>query len=162
MGQRGPQPLPTALLELRGSWKAKKREAEPSALGTPTCPDWLPDEGKALFRKLTKQLKDLNILGAIDQQALGRYCMIWLRWREAETKIRENGLVDTKFSKDYKDSKDKTSPYVAIADSAAEKLLRLEQNFGMTPSARASLGVSLQGGIDAERKNEKKQFFRNA
>jgi P27 family predicted phage terminase small subunit len=172
MTTRGRKPTPTKLLELRGSWRAKTRkdEPQPSAKGaTPTapklpCPAWLDDEGKQVWRTLIKQLGDMGILESIDALALGRYCQLYQRWRTAEEQIRARGETIDLYNAEGEVIGVGLSPFVKLANELAEKLLRLEQQYGMTASARASLGImGHQKGKDGKGKDagkDKGRFFR--
>jgi len=136
MGKRGPQPTPTATLKHRGSWRADTRGDEPKADGKPRQPAWLPPKAKAVWQQLIPRLEGMGVLAAVDRNALARYCMLFARWRECEEFIAEHGAVRVK------DGNVTEWPQVARAGSLADKLLKLEQHFGMTPSARASLSVA--------------------
>ena len=164
MAGKGRPPTPTPILALRGSRKAKTRKHEPTALGLPTCPDWLSESGKTMWTALAAQLGAMEVLGAVDQQALGRYCHLWGRWREAEDHIVLEGSVVPICTREGDVTAMGLSPYVKIADSLADKLLRLEQQFGMTPSARASLGILLDTQAKTTHKTpqekDKARFFR--
>lgn len=142
MGRRGPKPLPTSILEKRGSWRAKSNRNEPvPPPGPPECPEWLDEDAKALWAEVTPLLIYMRLLTKADRQAMTRYCLFWSRWRQAEMFIQ-------KFGESYpvKDDKGRIKcfmpwPQVAIANRLAQQLLRLEQEFGMTPSARSRLDL---------------------
>jgi phage terminase small subunit len=51
MGKRGPQPTPTKILQLRGSWRAKKRPANVSQTPLKShAPAWLDAEAKKIWK----------------------------------------------------------------------------------------------------------------
>ena len=73
------------------------------------------------------------------------YCTAYARWREAEKVVTKRGLVVlTNVKKDDDGNvigggNYIQNPYLAIANKALEQMLKLEAEFGMTPSAgRAS------------------------
>src|SRR5262245_50288714 len=144
MGTRGPKPTPTKVLQMRGSWRGKTRPHEPKPkVEKPSPPSWLTDEGKTIFRHLANQLHAIGLLGKLDQHALGRYCALFLRWRKMEDFIAQYGET-------YPENNDKGEfvrfalhPQVGLAGQLADKLMRLEQHFGMTPAARAQVGLLL-------------------
>lgn len=109
--------------------------------GTPPCPDWLDDDAKAAWSQLTPLLESMGVLTRIDANALSRYCRLWSRWRKAEAFIQERGDMYP-----LKDDAGKVKcfqqwPQVAIATKLAAQLTRLEQEFGMTPSARTRIQI---------------------
>lgn len=147
MGKRGPQKTPTRILTLRGSWRAKARGAEPTPdPSPPACPAWLSPVARRAWRRLVPQLRGMSLLGSCDRNALARYCTLFARWRDAEEYLHENGSVYeekavvgigkhsqvvVKAFKEY--------PQARLAARLADQLLRLEHDFGLTPSARAGL-----------------------
>lgn len=146
MGRRGPAPTPTAILRLRGSklvnqrdrYRATEAKGPP---GTPDCPDWLDQDAKAAWEHLVPQLESMGVLTRIDGNALARYCKLWARWRKAEAFLDKNGEVYP-----LRDEKGKVKylaqfPQVSIAANLAQQLTRLEQEFGLTPSARTRIQV---------------------
>ena len=140
MGARGPAPTPTNLLAMRGSWRASRNPAEPRPeAGRPRCPRWLDNDAKAAWRRLVPMLDRMGVLTLIDRYALVRYCQMWSRWITAEQFLQRHG--DTYIQKDAEGRPKavKAYPQVRFAQQLAEQLLRLEQQFGMTPSARARL-----------------------
>ena len=162
----GPVPTPTRVLEMRGSWRAKGREAEPPALPTrPACPQWLRPEAKRAWKVLAKQLEAMGILGEQDRNALARYCQTYAKWRAAEEFLQESGDVfvmrgkpETKGRKLGPVIGVKEYPQVQTAIRLGDQLLKLEREFGLTPSARAGLAAPKQAD-DAENRG-KERFFK--
>jgi P27 family predicted phage terminase small subunit len=146
MGRRGPPATPTAVLRLRGSTLVtRKREAAEiqGPAGRPRCPNWLDKDARAVWRHVLPLLEGMGVLTQIDGNALSRYCRLWVRWRKAEAFIDEHGEMYP-----LKDEAGKLKcvqqwPQVAIAAKLAQQLTRLEQEFGMTPSARARIQLSV-------------------
>ena len=77
-------------------------------------------------------LHRLGLLTEIDGQALATYCQTWARWREAEQKIKEYGMVIK-----GKGGYPVISPYVAVANPAMHQMRAFLMEFGMTPSSRS-------------------------
>ena len=146
MGIPGPPPTPTPILELRGSFRAKQRQKQGEAKGPPgrpTCPKWLPKEAKAAWRQLVPMLENMGVLTRIDAHALARYCVTWVRWKAAVKFLEEKGEVYT-----LKDPAGNIRclqqfPQVGIASRLAHQLGQLEQEFGMSPSARSRINVQV-------------------
>lgn len=145
MGRRGPAPTPTNVLKLRGSTlvtKAREESEVKGPHGRPTCPKWLNNEAKAAWRQVVPILEGMGVLTKADGNALARYCRLWARWRKAEDFIDEHGLVYP-----LKDDAGNVKcvqqwPQVSVAHRLALQLTRLEQEFGLTPSARARLQLA--------------------
>jgi P27 family predicted phage terminase small subunit len=157
MGRRGPQPTPTKVLELRGSWLAKTRRGEPQPDAViPDKPGWLEDDASVAWDRLTQQLHAIGLIAQIDENALARYCRLWQRWRQMERQIDIDGTVKVFKDDDGHIIAEDVSRAVAIAGNLADKLLKLEHEFGMTASARAALGVTIARN-DASRKKPKQR-----
>lgn len=163
MGTRGPKKTPTKILELRGSWLAKTRPHEPHPpVARPVCPDWLTPDMKQLWRVVVGQLHAIGLLTKVDGHALARYCALSLRWRKALQFVEKNGETYP-----VKDATGvviglRTFPQVWLVKSLAQELLRLEREFGMTPSARAAFGLMPMGHDNAAQTDphqDKTRFF---
>jgi len=145
MGRRGPPPTPTAVLKLRGSTLVtKERESREvkAPSGRPACPRWLDKDAKSAWKYIAPILEGMGVLTRADVNALSRYCRLWSRWRKAELFIDEHGEVYP-----LKDDAGNVKcvqqwPQVSIANKLAHQLTRLEQEFGLTPSARARLQLA--------------------
>lgn len=156
MGKRGPAPVPTELLKLRGSTKANARKGEPQPRkNKPKMPSHMSDGAKAVWRAVVPMLEHMQVLTEVDGMALERYCVAFARWRECERVIDEQGAV-MEFAKDggtYAQQR----PEVGISNKLATMLLRLEQEFGLTPAARARLRTETEQ--NAKGSNGAAEFF---
>ena len=142
MGKRGPRPTPTNLLQLRGSKLVNKDRREREVQGPgglPDKPDWLDEMGQKAWDFLVPLLQQMGVLTRIDANALSRYCHLWSRWREAEAFIAKHGLMYPLKDDAGQPKCFQPWPQVYIANKLAQQLTRLEQEFGMTPSARSRL-----------------------
>ena len=128
MSKPGPAPTPTAVLRMRGSWRAKSRPAEPQpAAVAPRCPAWLTPDARVVWRAVIGELRSLGVLARCDGNPLARYCLRFVRWRRAELFLAGHGSVD---------SKGNLCPQVAESRSLSESLRRIEEQFGLLPAAR--------------------------
>ena len=150
MGLRGPAPTPTRLLRLRGSRTAESRAGEPHPEPErPAAPDWLRPEARAAFDALAERLDALQVLAGIDQNALARYAVLWVRYRKCEEFLAEHGDVYVVRAKpNWKGEPGppvgfKLYPHAKEALALASELLRLEREFGLTPAARARLATEV-------------------
>lgn len=147
MGKRGRQPLPSAELKRRGSWRATGRaESEmPAPLGQPPMPRWIDRKAQTLYKTLSRELDRSGVLSTIDQGALGRYCELFSLWRDAALDVRQRGQI---FEVPIIDRAGEIVGYNRIPNPSVKQLqnysaelLRLENNFGLTPSARVGMAI---------------------
>lgn len=133
--QRGRRPKPTALKILDGNPGKRpiddEREAKPKPVRYEAAPTHLDDEGKREWRRMIKKLAPLGLYTEIDRPALTAYCVAWSRHVEAETKLREKGMVV-----DSPNGYPMVSPYMALANKAWAQMVRILAEFGMSPSSR--------------------------
>ncbi len=153
MGKRGPPPTPTKTLKARRSWRAKLRKNEPEPpKAKPRCPTWLRDEAKVTWKRLTPILDHMGLLTTADINILARYCQTYARWREAEEAVAKDGSMVAD-----DDGALTPSPWIKVVERTIEQLLKMEQQFGLTPSARAGWASSKK---PSERETDKSRFFK--
>lgn len=155
MGHRGPPKKPTELKLLQGvpggESKLNKSEPRPAKLAGARPPAWLGKEAKKIWREVAPKLEKLGLLTDIDISTLARYCDTRWRWLQAKQFLDEHGPVYAIYHEQTEDEKKAGRkpklkymaqfPQVNIYSSLGKELTRLEQNFGMTPSARAGVTV---------------------
>jgi P27 family predicted phage terminase small subunit len=100
----------------------------------PRCPDWLNEDGRREWKRVTRELFDAGILTTVDRAALAAFCQAYGRWVDAERKVTEKGAV-------LKTSQGNLiqNPYLSIANRALEQMLKTAAEFGMTPSSRSRI-----------------------
>jgi len=157
MGRRGPQPTPTNILEMRGSWRAGRRGEEIKApKGSPRRPRSLRKAAAAIWKQLLPQLEQMKIVSTVDKQALGRYCQSVAKYWEAEKILERNGSTyhtyDAQGNTIVKDR-----PEVARSAKLSEECRKLENLFGLNPSARASFAPAKES--DENENRGKSRFF---
>ena len=173
MGKRGPPKTPTATLKARGSWHANDRNDPDLSMALPNCPDWLKGAGREHWFALLPLMAAGGILRQTDGPALARYCHLWKQWRECvdwlekhgshaimSQQLRdENGLPELDENGEAKliIMRVDEFPQAKLCIKLAESLNRLENNFGLSPSARASLGVA--GSASKKEETGKGRFF---
>ena len=140
MGRRGPIPTPTPILKLRNSRALYNRPNEAKAdERKPRCPTWLPDDAKGVWARVAPRLEKMDLLSITDGEALTRYCRMVAHWRRCVEFLEKNGDVYAKKDKRGKGESIVEFPQVRMERMLNDSLLRLEQHFGLTPSARAHL-----------------------
>jgi len=144
MGRRGPPKEPTPLRILRGNpsrTPIPKDEPKPAADNL-APPDWVTGEARAKYEEVAGRLAALGLLTNIDVDALGRYAVTFVEWKKHLVICQRGG--DVLYVKDESGR----LKYASVAPSATlvakhgQTLTRLAQEFGMTPSSRASLSVN--------------------
>ena len=124
MAGRGPAPTPTKILKMRGSWRADTRPYEPQPEpGVPTCPDWMPDEGKREWRRVCGELAGLGLLTKLDRATLAVLCQAWADFRAA---VEGDSFKDR--------------------DIAAKRLLAAADRFGLSPAMRSRVQATKPAG----------------
>lgn len=135
---RGRKPKPSALKKLAGNPGKRamnKTEPQPKVV-LPAAPVHLKGDERAKWDELAAELHELGVLTTLDRDALGMYCVLFVRWTKAEQVVREKGeIIKTTGGNIIQ------NPYLSIANRALEQLNKLGAEFGMTPSSRSRVKV---------------------
>ena len=132
---RGPKPKPTKLKILAGE-KNKDRinQHEPEApAGRPPLPASLDDVGRRAWHALCDALDALGILSTVDAHALQIYCECYSGYRHALEEVAKMGMVLTV------EGKPRRNPYMAEVHQHRAEIMRMQSEFGLTPSSRSRL-----------------------
>lgn len=133
----GRRPKPSRIRELGGNQghrRLNKNEPKPSSIAD--CPAWLANEAREEWNRLAPELEALGLLSNLDASALAVYCESFQRWRRATAHIAEHGPVDR-----TENGYAVQSPFVSIANGAAETMRKLMIEFGMSPAARSKVSA---------------------
>lgn len=147
MGARGFAAKPTAVRILEGN--PGKRpinpdEPKPTILEKYEAPEDLPERGKIIWDALSAELQRLGLLSIVDLEPFHRYIKFLLEYHEMDSKIEGKYVITVK-NPDGSVKYVMQNPYISIRNKAAIEMSRLEQQFGMTPSARARMIGFLNG-----------------
>ena len=154
---RGPRPTPPEVLRQRGSPRANKcKKAPRPPYGTPRCPKWLDDEAKIVWGQVIEHLQTMGVLAKSDGIALARYCRLFVRWKRCAAFIQQYGESYPMKDKLGNVVSFAPHPQVNILNKLSGDLLRLEHEFGLTPSARARIEVDVPEPVEPEGKG---RFF---
>ena len=146
---RGPSPIPTEILTARGSTvpgRSRTREPRPKkVLGSP--PKRLSKPEKAIWREIVSDLAEMKVGKQPDRRTIERYCVEFCLWWKAAEFVKQYGV-----SYPLKDDKGKVKcfiqwPQVAEMHKRGATLLKIEQEFGLTPASRARLHVESESGV---------------
>ncbi len=136
MATRGRKPTPTAIKELEGNpGKRELNRSEPKPTRkAPACPKWLEPEAKKEWRRLAKKMEAMGVLTEVDMAAFAGYCQSYARWKEAEERITDRGLV-IRTPSGYPQQ----VPYISIAQQYLRLMNQFAEQFGLTPAARSRI-----------------------
>ena len=156
MGKRGPKPLPSNVLRLRGSWRAEEREAhEVKATDSPpTMPEWLGDDAAAYWPSVSEAVAGIpGLARAPDGMALGLLCQSLADYLRARTVVADDGRY-------IPGSTGSLVPHPALVEMnrAYARLAKQCALFGLSPSDR----IGLRGDQRQPSKSGKGEFFGSA
>ena len=97
-------------------------------------PDWLNDEAKIEWERMTDILIDEGLFTGVDVACLASYCQLYGRWVEAEKIVKETGLTQL-----TRNGVTVQNPVVGIANTALKLMNKCLLEFGMTPSSRSNV-----------------------
>lgn len=145
----GPRSTPTPLLKLVGSREPlRNRRDEPQPQeGRPSKPQWLKGDAAKVWPKVIAQLDAMGVLTKADGHAIARYCKLLVRWVDNNAFIEKYGETHPLKDKEGGVKCMIPWPQVSILNQLSNQILRLEQEFGLTPSSRASLKVEPRSKI---------------
>jgi P27 family predicted phage terminase small subunit len=159
MGRRGPKPTPGKILEMRGSWRGKKRRKTEPVVDTSAIlrpPSWLSTEAKVIFNQVVKHLAPIGILARVDTNALARYATLLEQFKTAAKFVEDNGQTYM-FINAKGHSLSHIYPQMKLLAVLHAQLLGVEREMGMTPAARANFGSGLLA--QPKSKSSKDRFF---
>lgn len=131
--------MPTALRVLHGETRPSRinrHEPRPRS-GKPSAPTWLSPSARVIWRKTLRELQPMGIVTPADTNALGLYCMALAEYIAAAAIVAEKGLLV-----DGRHSGLVANPAARIERDRFAMACRLGEEFGLTPSARVTLGTT--------------------
>lgn len=135
----GRPPKSAALKALAGNpgkRTAPAVEAKPTPK-LPTPPRYLSVVAKREWRRQGKELVRLGLITNIDLRAFELFCTTYERWLDAHTAVTELGMVVYTPS-----GYPMVRPEFTLQMKLQEQMLRLLQQFGLTPSSRAKAATA--------------------
>jgi len=156
MGKRGPRKEPTVLRLLKGNpGKRSINQYEPQpATDSILPPTWLAGVSLKKWHELLPGLLTTGVMTNADVPTLARYCTMHEQFLLCLKEIRAG--------RDQIEIKDKNGEIVNVKATPAAinifklaaSMLRIEQEFGLTPSARSGIV-----GTQAKQKDDMQDFF---
>lgn len=157
MGKRGPAPEPSILKYIRGN--PSKDSLNPSEPTPELLPEDFPPpavlDGKAvaIWNDMVERLSHMRVLTVADVPPLTRYCIEGVLYLACYEKVKIAGEEYTHWEPDPNRTDGKLRiKYTQVAPWATQMhrhhaaMLRIEQEFGMTPSSRSQV---ITNGISA-------------
>lgn len=143
--RRGRKPIPAHLKIVGGNPGkrpiAKKKRYVPTGLRAPSD---LTGVQKKLWKKINRD-SPYQLLKAIDAMALKRYVVAQSIYDKAKQALEHSDLVIR-----YPNGSPANNPWLGILNRQAEILLRLDAEFGFTPSARTRIGFLDNPEVDED------------
>jgi P27 family predicted phage terminase small subunit len=139
---KGRKPFASAIKEASGAYKKdpqRKNHDEPVPVrGWPNCPDLVLNDEVAYscWQKVCTNLDELKILATADSHLLEQYCLTYSMF------VRMWNVVNTGGIAVHNDRGGvNTIPEVAQMNKCSDRLLKMQAELGLTPSARSRLHV---------------------
>ncbi len=137
MGKRGPRKTPMVFRILKGNPRREPlaalqaAEAKSPASGIDAPPDL---EGLALekWNESVPMLSTMRVWGESERETWARYCRIHALWHECYAIVRKEGQTYVKASGMLS-----ARPETSLLLQYGAQLIRLECEFGLTPSSRS-------------------------
>jgi P27 family predicted phage terminase small subunit len=145
MGKRGPAPKPTGLRLLHGDRKDRINTDEPIPdRGLPECPDGVSDEVREVWDYTVRQIDIMGMASRADRDALRAFCEAVVTHRRACALLAKSDvLVKSVLGAPVR------NPAVQVQRDAAQTLVRLAQQFGLTPAARSEIRAGVAPAVPA-------------
>ena len=151
----GPKPKLPEIAEKQGNPGHRPIVKAPSdgsasEIGAPpvdaTVPDWLDEGGRAIWLAYMPRLKTMGYMKDTDRLAFARLCDHTARWMRLRLKVNDRGESYTTESRHGK--MERINPDFAAMLRLEEKMVQLEDRFGLTPSARQQILARLADPSD--------------
>ena len=158
---QGRKPLPTAIKKKKGTLQ-KCREVEnelsPKLVQSiPSPPEDMREVAKTEWFRIVGELSRLGVLSHLDLTLIEVYCNEYSVYIEMEQLLQKNGRVIFYKNADGSLKHAQRAPHQSIADRSVDKMIKIAQEFGFTPSARtriSAIQMGIQDKNDSEIENE--------
>lgn len=104
-------------------------------------PDWLNDEAQQEFRRIIKEMKDLDVITNVDVDALAVYCDAYTAYVECTRIIETDGIMITVRDDDGNITAQYPHPLLSKKRQLAEQMKAQATELGLTPSSRAKIAM---------------------
>lgn len=150
--RRGRKPKPTHLKVISGMaaknpQRVNRAEPKPPR-SVPAKPDYLDARASEKWDEMTALLDQMGILTTADGDLVALYCVTYSAYRTALENVNRTGQVLVTRQQDGKTVEVKRNPFSTEFHKYADKLMRLQLEMGLTPSARTRISVTKSQTVD--------------
>jgi P27 family predicted phage terminase small subunit len=146
MGKRGPRPEPTILKIAKGNpGKRRLNKDEPKpAIDSIQPPEWVTGNALAKWNEIVPQLLAMGVMTNADVEPVARYCTMHEQYVKYLDQVRRG--LDVLVIRDEKGKVKymQSTPAATMLNKLSASMLRIEQEFGLTPSARTGIVANKQ------------------
>lgn len=102
----------------------------------------------------------MGVMTRVDGDALARYVVIWNQWRTCVNWVKEHGFSYVTKDRDGTPAGARAWPQAKLSIQLSTQLLRLEEQFGLTPAARSRISVeAVAPQVERKKDSGKARFF---
>ena len=135
--------MPSAVQKRLGTYRADRRAGEVTpAAESPRVPTWVKGRARKCWKEIAPILEENQLLTRLDQVALALLVAPLADYILAREILEEAAQTETRFLSTTDKGNVIQHPAVGVMNKAWEKVLKVLVQFGMTPSARASLATA--------------------
>lgn len=155
----GPKPKAAEVAEKQGNPGHRPIVKSPDAPAIdPSLPDWLDEMGRAIWSAYMPRLKGMGYVKETDRLSFARLCDHTARWLKLREKVNVKGESYTTESRHGK--MDRINPDFAAMLRVQEKMVQLEDRFGLTPASRQQILARITEPLDLPPTNHAAQKAR--
>lgn len=134
----GPKPKPGEIAEKQGNPGHRPIIKTPESVPAEVAaPEWLDEMGCAIWSLYMPRLRGMGYVKDTDRLSFARLCDHTARWLRLRQKVNEKGESYTTESRHGK--MERINPDFAAMLRVEEKMVQLEDRFGLTPAARQQI-----------------------
>jgi len=119
------------------------------------APNWLSPFAKKEFKKMVKELLEVELVTNVDVNALALYCDAYDNYVECTRIIQEEGLM-VEYTNKAAETNKVPHPLLTKQKGLFEQMKSLSTEFGLTPAARAKIAIPKP--VEKELSKEEKEF----
>lgn len=134
MGKRGPKTQPAAIAKRKGTYQPCRHGEDNVKSAELACPTGLGEVAARNWHAIAPMLGRFNITAETDELALKLFCEAIEDYVAARDIVTEQGITTVGSQGNLI-----MHPAVRVRESAFSRVLKMAQEFGMTPSARTNV-----------------------
>lgn len=118
-------------------------------------PSWLDDLARKEFKRIVKELQEIELITNVDVNALAAYCDAYSDYVSCTRIIQEEGLM-VEYTNKAAETNKVPHPLLTKKKQLHEQMKSLATEFGLTPSSRAKIALPKQ---EEKEKTEEEKLF---